>query len=148
MGLLCAITSSLALGQKISEGNVPESVRSAFKSKFPNVTEVAWEREKTGFEANFTLNKTEVSSTFDVSGKWLETEKEIKVADLPQAVQQKLKTDYVGFKVKEASHIVNATNDESYETEVEKGADHFDVLITRDGKKLSESRIKKTEEKD
>jgi len=148
LGLLFAIVNLTLFGQKISNDKVPAAVASAFKSKFPEVQKVKWEKEKTEYEANYSLNGAEVSSTFDDLGKWLETETEIKVAELPDAVQQSLKRDYSGFKINEASRIESANESKKFEAELEKGGDKFDVVFTPDGKKVSETKIKEKDKKD
>lgn len=145
--LLCAATMSMsASAQKIATNKVPASITTAFKSKFPSATHIVWEKENADYEANFKVNGKEMSASFDNSGNWLETETELKVADLPAAVQQILKKDFANYKVNEASQIESVKNGNSYEAEIAKGKETFDVLFASDGKVISKT--KKEKEKD
>ena len=146
--LLMAACFSLAVtAQKIAADKVPAAVTSAFKSKFPVATKVAWEMEnKTEYEAGFILNGGEVSANFDKTGKWLETETEIKTTALPAAVQATLKKDFAAYKTNEASKIESAKNGNGFEAEIVNGKETFDVLFTADGKVVSKTKVE--EEKD
>lgn len=97
----------------------------------------------TEFEAEFKLDGEELSANFDNTGKWLETETEIKVADLPYEIKTALAKDFDGYKVKEASKIESAKEGTCYEAEIEKGGESFDVLFTSKGKMLSKTKEEK-----
>ena len=75
-----------------------------------------------------------MSATFDATGKWLETETDIKVSELPKAVLDYVKTNYKGASIKEAAVISNPTSSKMYEAEV-KGKD---LLFDENGKFLKE----------
>ena len=147
--LTAALCIDVAYAQKIAADKVPSAVSSAFKTKFPTATKTTWEIEnKNEFEANFKLNGVETSANFDNAGKWLETETEIKVAELPAAIQTAIKTDFAGFKIEEASKIESLKNGNCYEAEIEKGEESYDVLFSNDGKVLSRSKLEEKEKKD
>lgn len=146
--LAAALMSNTAYAQKIAANKVPAAVASAFKAKFPNATKTSWEMENANeYEAEFKLNGKEVSANFDNTGKWLETETEIRVSALPMAVKNALKKDFAGFKIEEASKIESAKDGNCFEAEIEKGEETFDVLFTPDGKMLSKTKQEK-EKKD
>lgn len=111
----------------------PAAVATAFKQKFQDVKKVGWEHERNGeWEAEFDHNGTEMSANFSADGKWLETEMEINLADLPAAVQSALK----GKKVKEVARILRVDGSTVYEAEVK----HKDLLFDESGKSLSEGK--------
>ena len=141
--LVIAILSITNLGaQKIAVDKFPAAVLAAFKAKFTSATKPSWEMEnKNEYEAEFKLNGQKVSANFDNTGKWLETETEIKISDLPTAVQSVLSKDFAGFKIEEASKIESAKNGNCFEAEIEKGKETFDVLFTPDGKVLSKTKV-------
>jgi len=142
--LSAALMSDIAIAQKINADKVPSPITSAFKIKFPNVTKVNWEKENANeYEAEFKLKGQEVSTNFDLTGKWLETETEIKISALPIAVQNALKKDFASFKIEEASKIESAKDGNCYEAEIEKGEETFDVIYTLDGKMLSKTKKEK-----
>lgn len=115
-------SSTLIYGQKISEKDVPASIKAAFQKQYPGISKVKWEKEKENFEAEFESNKTESSALFDASGKLLESEVEIKLNELPVGVAEYVKSHYKGQKVKEAAKITDANGTITYEAEI-KGKD-------------------------
>lgn len=145
--LIVAQMSNAAHAQKISANKVPAAITSAFKAKFPNATKTRWEMENANeYEAGFKLKGEEVSANFDNTGKWLETETEIKVTALPASVKTALSKDFAGFKINEASKIESLKNGNCFEAEIKKGKETFDVLFTADGKMLSKTKIEKEKE--
>ena len=108
----------------------PQAVLNAFNQKFPGITDVDWSKEKNGeWEAEFDLNKGEVSANFAANGTWLETETELQFMDLPAPVKAALK----GKKVKEAAMILKSDGSTMYEAEVGKK----DLLFDASGKALN-----------
>ena len=64
--------------QEISASQVPQSVMSAFQTKYPNITADKWEKEsekgKTVYEAKFKNNGKDVEAEFDENGNFIEEE--------------------------------------------------------------------------
>jgi hypothetical protein len=144
-----AIISNIACAQKISADQVPAAVTSAFKSRFPSITKATWEMENANeYEAAFKLNGGEASANFDNTGKWLKTETEIKVSALPAPVQKAISKDFAGFKINEATKVESAKYGSSFEAEIEKGKETFDVLYAADGKMLSKTKVEEEDEDD
>lgn len=145
--LICSACISISVfAQKISADKLPASVLAGFKAKFPNVTKVSWEMEdKTAYEADFKLNNVESSATFSKDGKWMETEMEIKLKDLPLNIQQNVAKQFPAYKINECSKIEHASNGLCFEVEITKGKETFDVLYNSKGEILSKT---KTNEKD
>ncbi len=138
VSLVATLMSQLSCAQKNDEVKIPDAVRSAFQSKFPDVDKPDWEMESSDeYEASFKLQGKETSACFDNSGHWLETETEIKVSDLPEAVRTALQTDFADYKVTEASEIESAANGKGFEAEIKKGKEVFDVVFSPEGKMLS-----------
>lgn len=127
---------------------VPEVVKSAFKSAYPAVTKVKWDMEKTGeYEAEFKINKVEVSVVYDEKGNLLETETEIKFSDLPQAVKDAIAKDFAGYKIEEIEKV-EKKGVISYEMEVEKGKMEYELTYDLNGKLLNKEEKKKGKNKD
>lgn len=137
--LLCAVIISIsAAAQKISADKVPSSVMNAFKTKFPNAEKVKWEMEKkTFYEANFILNNTEQSATFDAEGKWTETETEIPISELPQPVILTMRKQFSEYKIKEAASVENIQHGHCFEVEIKKDKEIIDVFLNSKGEVLS-----------
>jgi len=112
---LCLVKSAIAL-------DVPEVVKNSFKQKFPNITNVKWEKEeKNEYEAEFKLDGKEMSSNFSADGKWLETETEISKEQVPSEVVSGLNKEFPKAKIKEAEKIEKADGSTWYEVEFRKG---------------------------
>ena len=114
----------------------PPAVLYAFKTKFPNATEVKWGMEnKTEYEAEFTLDGKKISANFKTDGSGVETETGVAQKDLPAGVMDYINKNYAGAKVNETAKI-EMPDKTVYEVEV-KGKS---VLFDLSGKFLSESK--------
>lgn len=140
--LICFGIAPFSLAQKAKGDEIPQAVTTAFAKKYPEVKNVKWEKEDDLFEASFDRNKEEVSALFDAAGNVREEETEIEIASLPAPVKNSLSKEYADYKVKEAAKIVSE-NSTTYEAELKKGKESFDLIFSEDGKLL-----KKTDEKD
>lgn len=139
---------NLSFAQKMREKDIPAAVTSAFKTKFPDATKASWEKEGTSdYEVSFKLNGKEISANFDDAGKWLETETEIKISDLPVAVKKALKKDFTDFKIEETSKIENVKDGNYFEVEMENDEATFDVMFTVDGIVLRKTKLEEENEK-
>lgn len=116
--------------------NVPVAVKTAFEKSFPNTTVKKWDKEDGNYEANFTKDSKTMSATFDANGKWMETETDIKVSELPAAVANYVKLNYKGAAIKEASILSNTESKKMYEAEV-KGKD---LVFDENGKFVKEEK--------
>lgn len=131
--LIFTIVASLAITFAFAQkGKIPTAVLQSFKTNFPTVEKVKWEKESNHFEAEFTVNKNEQSALFDTNGKLLETEIEIVVVKLPKAAIAYIQSNYQNLKIKEASQITDAKGIVTYEAEM-KGKD---LIFDSNGKFL------------
>lgn len=129
--------STTTFAQKISEAKIPTAVLVGFKTKFPSAEKATWEMEnKSEYEAEFKLDNKKHSAKFDKSGKWKETETEIKITSLPKAVTDMIAKDFKGYKTEEAEKADTATQGIVYEVKVKKGKESYDLQISSEGKLL------------
>lgn len=106
--IILAAVFSMIFSSACSQQNPPENVKKEFSQKFTDAKSVKWGSEEANeWEAEFKMNGKEMSACFDNTGKWLETEAEINVNDLPSAVTNTLKSEFPGFKIGESSTIEN-----------------------------------------
>jgi len=121
-------------GQTLAEDKVPQAVRSAFTQRFPNATKAKWEMENaTTYEVIFRVNGSECSASFDPKGAWMETETEIKEADLPAPVRAMLAKEYAGHKLSEFERVETPADGTAYEVEAELGEKTTEVKLSADG---------------
>lgn len=116
--------------QKVKETEVPKVIVTSFQTHFKGAKADKWEKEKNGeFEAEFKLNKKEMSANFASDGTLKETEEEIAVNTLPKSIADYIAKNYVGYKTSEAAKITLAGGKINYEAEVEKGKEEMDLIF-------------------
>jgi len=126
-----------SIGQSLADDKVPQEVRTAFAQRFSNASKAKWERENaTTFEVNFHENGGKTSASFDPKGTWMETEMEIKEAELPAAVLATLASTYPDHKLSEFERVETLADGTAYEVEVEKGEHTMEVKLSADGRVL------------
>ena len=119
-------------------GDIPDVVLKNFQAKYANANSVKWEKEEDIFEVEFILDGQEYEAEFDKTGKWLETEKEIKISDLPEAIQKVLNTKYSGYEIEETEYTETADDGIIYEVVIEKGDKKIEIYFYPDGTILKE----------
>lgn len=124
-----------ACGQKLKDSQVPATVKTAFEKKYPGL-KGSWDKEDANYEVNFKQEGKAMSAVIDKNGTIVETETDIAVAELPQAIQDYMKKHYAGTKIEEAAKIVKANGDINYEAEVH----HKDVVFDANGKFIKEAK--------
>ncbi len=122
---LITLSSVLAHNNSSIVTEVPTQVKDSFSLKFPGI-KAKWEKEESNYEANFKQNGKEMSATFDVQGKLIETEIAITESELPENIKEYIKNNLKG-KIQERSKIIKESGIIQYEVEI-KGKDYvFDA---------------------
>ena len=117
----------------------PKAVADAFMKKFPTAVNVTWGIEgPKEWEAEFTLNGEKISANFSQNGTWLETEKQIKAASLPQAVLAAVKKKYGDWKIAEADKTETAKHGTIYEVDLKKATKTKSLAFKEDGTAVKE----------
>ncbi|MBK5202907.1 MAG: PepSY-like domain-containing protein, partial [Prolixibacteraceae bacterium] len=94
---------------------------------------VKWDMEEASeWEAEFKLSGKETSASFDLSGKWLETETEIEENEIPATVKTSIEKEYKGAKMGEASWI-ETPDFKGYEIALKQNGKSFEVHATKEG---------------
>lgn len=120
--------------QKVKEAEVPKAVITSFQTHFKGAKADAWDKEKNGeFEAEFKMNKVEMSANSSADGKLMETEEEIATATLPKSAIDYITKNYAGIKIEEAAKITDSTGKLTYEAEVKKGKEEIELLFDAAG---------------
>lgn len=130
---------SFAFGQKCAEKDVPVAVKAKFASLYPGIKADKWEKEGGDYEVSFDKEKSEMTVSFTAAGNLIDTETMIKVADLPDAIEDYITKTYPGEKIKEASKTVDASGKVTYEAEI----DEMELIFDADGKFVKS--VKETE---
>ena len=143
---LLAMITTYAVAQEKKEKpekvNVPEVVKKGFTSRFAAASDLKWGIEKPGeYEAEFTLNKAEMSALVDEKGNILEVETEIRESELPQAVKVTLSRDFADYKIGEVEKN-EQKGITSFEMEAKKGEAAYELAFDKNGKLLKKESIK------
>ncbi|MFI5144407.1 MAG: PepSY-like domain-containing protein [Ignavibacteria bacterium] len=131
--LILVFSVSLAFSQHISEKKVPQAVKDAFYTKFPNTENVRWGLEDAEYEAEFKLNNVNTSASYSEDGTWLETETEIDATSLPQAVIDAVNRDYNSATIYGASRIEKSDKSILYEADIKVKSKKKEVLYDEKG---------------
>ena len=124
----------------------PTAVKTSFEELFPTATDVKWSKESdTEFEAEFKVGDVQKSSNFDSTGKWLVTETEIKISDLPASVQSAINNEFSGYSIEEAEAVETAEAGMFFEVALEKGESSLEVQISADGQVLKKEEKEEAE---
>lgn len=151
--ILAMAFSTIAFTACQQKTEVPAKVKNAFEQKISNAKDVEWEYDKEDkfWEVEYEIGKDEFTSAFDENGKWIETEKEIEISELPEAVKTTLNTDYSDYDVEEVE-FVETPEGKFYEVKVELENDEkeleFELLISPDGKVVKKKEEKGDDEND
>lgn len=141
--LTLLFVSVLFASPAFSQKSVPENVKKEFAKKYPAAQGVKWGSEEANeWEAEFTVNGTEMSASYDNKGTWLESETEISAKDLPAAVTATLTKDFAGYKTGEMS-IIEDPKMKGFEIALKKGDSSLEVVLDNSGKVIKKTELKK-----
>lgn len=131
------MAASLLMATQACSVNVPKDVKDAFAKKFPAAKWEKWSKEndKT-LEAEFVLDGKRVSALFSLDGTWMETEEEMAVDALPQAVKATLDAKFAKMTVKECEKVTKSDNTITYEMEIKTSEGVKEVVFNPQGEIL------------
>jgi hypothetical protein len=118
------ISSSYAQVLTLSE--VPANVSKVFVKSHPKVTTVEWAKAGDNFKANYVVDSTDRSVTYNAKGKITETEKQISVASLPTSAIKYVNENFKDGYVKRSTQVTNAKGKVTYNVKIK------DVVLTFD----------------
>ena len=143
----CMLISLMGYSQKITPDKVPAPVKEAFANKFPTATDVKYEMEKKDYEINFKDKGVEMSANFDATGKWLETETEIKQSDLPKEVSASVAKNFAGYKISEVAKV-ECDKGICYEMDLKSDKEGYEVQFSPKGDVINKHPLKKEKEEE
>ena len=139
--LLCAF---LSYGQNA----IPMQVQGAFSSQFPNATDVEWEIEENGFEAEFKSYDKHMAALYDMSGKWVETETEINRRKMPGFLKDAIAHSFKGYRIMEVEEVSKPDLEKGYEVELQSGKKSIEVLFDIEGQILKQEEEREDDKED
>lgn len=131
---LIVLSMNSASAQKLNQSEVPKEVITSFLTHFKEAKLDGWDKEKNGeYEAEFKMNKVEMSANFSSDGKLMETESEIAVTSLAKLATEYVTKNFVGYKIEEAAKITDSEGKVTYEAEIKKGKEVIELLFDDKG---------------
>lgn len=132
--LLTTIFSFIILSGILFAAVPPDTVQKSFDIKFPKVGDLKWEKENPKvWEASFTVDGAKQSANFNIKGDWLETEREINKAHLPEKVTETINKKFAKWDILHVFKIDLNTNKVKYEVEMQSGKKKKEVTFSYDG---------------
>lgn len=117
-----------------AKGQVPEAVKSAFKSKYPGENDPDWRKDKNGnYESHFKKDGEHYRADFSPSGSWIETESSIKKKDLPDSIMKVIKSDFDEDDIVEIEKVDHNQQGLFYDVEFKIDGKKKDVEFKKDG---------------
>lgn len=126
--------------QNVQQRGVPAVVLNAFQQQFPNARQVDWEKKRNGnYEVEFDNGwfSRDHLAIISPEGKVLRYEEELASYSLPDAVKQKIKVEFDGYRVGDVKKVETGGLT-TYAVELESRRGDLEVLFATDGKIMKE----------
>lgn len=104
--LTLSVMGSSLMAQDIPASQVPTAVSNAFTQEYANPTDVDWEKKKKNFEVEFEVDGLDHKALYNAEGKLLMTKRDLREADLPPAITQKIAADYGNYEIDDVDELV------------------------------------------
>lgn len=116
LAFICAYMTSFA------QSKTSNAVMTMFNQKFPNASNVKWDKENAHeYEASFVWKGEKHSANFNDNGEWLETESPITFNQLPEKVRTAFNASHKGTIIKGVAKIETSKGQNQYEVEIKQG---------------------------
>lgn len=135
--VMLILASLLVFSAFVFAATPPVKVQKAFETKFPDAASVKWAKENSNeWEAEFTVNGIKTSANFKTTGDWVETESQINISELPEAVSAEIKKLHPKGEITAAFRIESAKDGIKYEADVKTSKKTTEVILKEDGSSL------------
>lgn len=149
LGLI--LVSYATFAQEMQNGKklkVPATVMNTFRKKFPAAQNVSWGmKNKTEYEAEFTVKGQKMSANILNDGTWKETEWQLLESKLPQGIKNTLKSKFRGYDFEKAEVSDTPEKGKVYEVLLEKDESKVVVILKENGQVIKTENIGKEYEK-
>lgn len=127
------LTALSSCAQDVSQALVPSVVLNAFQQKFPQASDVEWEKKGELYEVEFDLQYKDHKALLDSTGKIIKHKQEIKPSELPISVQTTLQKGFSKYKIDDVKRI-ETEGIVIYKVEVENAKEEKKVYLDANGK--------------
>lgn len=113
--------------------DLPAAIKAFIAEKYPNARIVDVEVEKGLIEVDIVDGEVPCELLFDSEGRWLSTETEVRLADVPKVVTDALAaSEYASYEIDEIDHYLTPDS-EYYRFELESNDREVEIDIALDG---------------
>lgn len=131
---VCCVFFGISACLSQDQQKVPKAVKDSFQAKYPDEDDPDWHKDKNGnFEANFKKKKFHYRADFNPEGKWIETERSMDEEELPEAVKERLDTDFEGIKIIEIEEVEHNSKGLFFDVELKIEGKKKDIEFTESG---------------
>lgn len=144
--LATLLTTGLALGataqtgQELKEADVPATVKTSFKTAFPNAKDVEWKMKEGKYKVDFDMDGNDHIAAFGADGKMLSKGMKIRTSELPSAVATAVKTAYADRNIDNV-YRVDKNGTINYLVKLD-GEPETKVMYSADGQVVKEKKDK------
>lgn len=137
LGAALAIVSA-SQAQNISQDQVPSVIVNKFSTQFPKATDVEWEMDGSFYAVDFEIGwNTDHEIWYNAEGNIIRHIEDIATSELPQAVKDKIKTDFNGYSIDDPERITD-NGKVSYKMELNALTQQdWEVMMDAEGNALS-----------
>ena len=120
-----------------SQGDAKSKAQALLDKKYGNTGDVKWEMDDEGnLEGHFEHDGEDLRADFTKEGDWKETEISVDWDDLPEVLQEAIKSEYDKDDISEIEFVDHHTKGEFYDVEFKKKGKNMDVEYKASGEKL------------
>jgi hypothetical protein len=125
---------------KVNTKDVPQEVMTAFTSTFANATDVEWMKKDADYKVSFEIGGVDQHAMFSSAGKLISQGREIKEAELPEAVKSAVKKDHPNYTIDDA-WTIEKDGTTSYKISLDGNPDKK-VMYSADGQAIEHKKDK------
>lgn len=135
---LLVISMLIMQTSQASAFNPPLEVVQSFKEQYPDAKSTKWTKikdEDKPYKVSFIQNKVKLNAYFDKKGKWIETEKNIRLKALPESIKATLDSQFgeIGYSMLHATEILQNDGAMVYAVSIRSSGRRSDLLVTMEG---------------
>src|SRR5699024_1039621 len=137
VAMVLALGVTTLQAQDLQPQKVPQAVMQSFEKENVDTKDIEWEYKAGNFKVEFEEGHLDRDIWYDKDGQMLRMEKELTMKELPQSIEDVLKSKYSNFSLDDAE-LIKEENNITYEAEVENLSKEKNILFDESGKILRE----------
>lgn len=128
------VSGAFAQYSNLEKPTLPETLKTAFRNKYPGATNVEWELEDEHYEVEFTNKKGQREELWYSKTEVIIREKlVIKKNELPKSVLATIKEKYPEYRIDDPRKIIEKNQQVLYEVELESFTQEWHVWFDETG---------------